>query len=181
MALGSRNRERFWIALIVRFAFGFMFLIASINIFFSGWQEGSSFKENFQQIGPNLTSWTDLMSKPYEETWINIKIHSSEVDAATGAPAKQTEVGMMIVRGFLYAMPFIFLVLSLFILTGLFYRMALRLSALFLVMLGLGKYLVDFKTGTTLVTLQDFMYAMFITMALFVLSREDSSPQGEEA
>jgi len=180
MVLGSRDRERFWIALIVRFAFGFLFLIASINIFFHDWQEGSTFGENWQNIIPSLKAWGEKMSEPYKATWINIKIDGSEVDETTGAPKNQYEVGMTCIHGFLYSMPFIFLALSILLLTGLFYRIALRLSALFLVLLGLGKYLVDFKTGATMVTLQDFMYAMFITLALFVLSRE-GGPEEEES
>ena len=33
MTFGNRDKERFWIALTVRFAFGMMFLMAALNIF----------------------------------------------------------------------------------------------------------------------------------------------------
>ena len=82
---------------------------------------------------------------------------------------------MGVVKGFLYAMPFVFALLSVLLLTGFFLRPTLRFSAIFLVLLGLGKYLTDFKTGTTLTTLQDFVYAFFIVFALFALSKE---PEG---
>ncbi len=173
MVLGSRNRERFWTALTVRFAFGFMFLIAAINILFLDWQENLPLAQNFAKIPDNLTAFADLQWKSYETSWINIKIPYGEKDPATGASRDVAKVGMMGIRWFLIAMPFVFLVLSFFLLTGLFLRPALRASAIYLVMLGLGKYLVDFKTGVTQTTLQDFLYAMFITLALFVLSKED--------
>lgn len=175
MVLGSRDRERFWIALIVRFAFGFMFLIAAINIFFSSWNEDASIMANATK---NVGDFVDGLSKPYETSWVNIKLQSSTVEPSTGAPRDVNELGIKVVRGFLYGMPFVFAVLSILLLTGLFVRPALRASALFLVVLGLGSYLRDFKSGSTLTTLQDFMYAMFITLALFTLSKEPASVPG---
>lgn len=173
MVLGRRHRERFWTALTVRIAFGFMFLIASMNIFFNDWEEGKTFPENFAKIPANLTGFTDAQSKPYETSWINIKIPRGEKDPATGASPEVLELGMIAIKGFLKAMPFVLLVLSLLLLTGIFLRPALRLSAIYLVLLGLGKYLVEFKSGGA-TTMQDFLYAMFITLALFVLSKEDA-------
>jgi len=166
------NRERFWIALIVRFAFGFMFLTSAINIFVSDWDPNLTAIQNSKQ---NLRSFVNNLSRPYQDSWINIKYSSREKDPATGAPARVTEIGMAIVRAFLYAMPFIFALFSVLLLTGFFLLPALRGAALFLVLLGLGKYLTDFKSGNTLTTLQDFTYAMFITLALFALSRESST------
>ena len=156
MVLGNRDHERFWIALVIRFAFGFMFLIAAMNILFSEW---SPQKDFFENAGTNLPAFVDGLSKPYEASWVNFKLF-------------QKDLGIGVVRGFLYAMPFIFTVLSILLLTGLWYRIALRASAIFLVLLGLGKYLTDFRSGNTVTTLQDFMYAMFITLALFTLSKE---------
>lgn len=173
MVLGSRDRERFWIALTVRFAFGFMFLIAAVNIFFMDWQENLSFAENFANINASLKTFAESQSKPYEASWINVKIPYGEKDPVTGAPVSVAPVGMTAIRWFLFAMPFVFLVLSIFLLTGIFLRPALRASAIYLVLLGLGKYLTDFKSGVTMTTLQDFLYAMFITLALFTLSKED--------
>jgi hypothetical protein len=168
MKLGDRDRERFWIALTVRLGFGFMFLIAAVNIFFSDRDPDKSLGEN---AATNLNAFVDGLSKPFESTWINVKYHS-ETNPETGAPAKETAIGMMVISAFLYAMPFVFSVLSLLLITGLLLRPALRASAIFLVLLGLGKYLTDFRTGNTLTTLQDFLYAMFISLALFVLSKE---------
>jgi hypothetical protein len=163
MVLGDRDRERFWIALTVRVAFGMMFLIAAVNIFFA---------DPGAKVFENLDSFVNTLSKPFETSWVNAKFHSWGIDPQTGAPSREYQVGMPIIQGFLYAMPFIFSVLSILLLTGLFLRPALRASAIFLVLLGLGKYLTDFRSGNTVTTMQDFLYAMFITFALFVLSRE---------
>jgi len=180
MVLGRRHRERFWTALTVRIGFGFMFLIASMNILFLDWEESKGFAENFKKIPANLTTFSEAQSKAYESSWINLKIPRGEIDPATGAPKDPPiPVGMKAIQGFLIAMPFVLLALSLLLLTGILLRPALRLSAIYLVMLGLGKYLVDFKSGSTATTMQDFLYAMFITLALFVLSKEDAPVQVE--
>jgi uncharacterized membrane protein YphA (DoxX/SURF4 family) len=176
MVLGRRNRERFWIALTVRIAFGFMFLIASMNIFFNDWEESKTFSENFSKIPANLTTFSDSQSKAYETTWINAKFPYGEKDPQTGATKEAPQIGLTAIKWFLMAMPFILLALSLLLLTGLFLRPALRLSAIYLVLLGLGKYLVEFKSGGA-TTMQDFLYAMFITLALFVLSKDDVPAQ----
>ena len=173
MVLGSRNRERFWIALTVRFGFGFLFLIAAINILFLEWSESKTIRENFENIPASLQTFADIQSKYYETSWMNFKVNTGPVDPITGA-GEQTQIGMMGIKLFLKSMPFVFLGLSVFLLTGIFWRLALRLSAFYLVMLGIGKYVVDFRTGQTLTTLQDFTFAMFIFLALFILSREDS-------
>jgi uncharacterized membrane protein YphA (DoxX/SURF4 family) len=173
MVLGRRHRERFWTALTVRIAFGFMFLIASMNILFLDWDESKTPSENFSKIPANVTTFSDAQAKAYETTWINAKFPYGEKDPQTGAVKESPQIGLVAIKAFLMAMPFILLVLSLLLLTGLFLRPALRLSAIYLVLLGLGKYIVDFKTGVTATTMQDFLYAMFITLALFVLSKED--------
>lgn len=174
MMIGNRDRERFWIALTVRAAFGFMFLFAAINIFFAGWDPKKSL---FKNAGENLTAFVTGLSAPYESSWVNFKYPSRQINPDTGAPQEVTEVGLSIVRWFLYGMPFIMTVLSVLLLTGLYLRPALRASALFLVFLGLGKYLTDFRGGNTITTMQDFLYAMFICFALFALSREPDPSQ----
>jgi hypothetical protein len=103
--------ERFWIAFILRFAIGFLFLFASLNIF---------------SVGPE--KFADDLSKGFANTWMA----DIEMGGYTGLDAT---------KKFLYAMPFILGGLSVPILTGIFLRPALRASALLLVMLGLGKYL----------------------------------------
>ncbi len=173
MVLGSRNRERFWITLTVRFAFGFLFLIAAINILFCQYDESQTPMQNIGNIQKNMTAFVDLQSKSYETSWLNIKVNTGPIDEATGASKEQLQLGMLGIRYFLYAMPVIFLLLAIPLITGIFSRVALRLSAIFLVMLGLGKYVVDFKTGITMTTLQDFIFAMMICMALFIGSKEE--------
>jgi hypothetical protein len=169
MRFANRDRERFWIALVVRIAFGFMFLVAAMNIFLSDWDEKKSIVQN---ASTNVTAFADGLSKPYESSWVNIKWADSKKNPETGAPESSTDVGMKMIRGFLLAMPFVLGALSIFLLTGIFLRPALRASAIFLVLLGLGKYLADFKSGSTVTTLQDFMYAMFIVLALFAISKD---------
>ncbi|MGH9363367.1 MAG: hypothetical protein ACRD2T_15765 [Thermoanaerobaculia bacterium] len=168
MRLGNRDHERFWIALTVRIAFGFLFLFAALNIFFAELNPDLTLSGN---AGENLKKFVAGQSAPYEASWINLKWRGA-IDPATGAPAGQRELGMGLVRGFLYGMPFVFAVLSVLLLTGLLLRPALRAGAIFLVLMGLGKYITDFRSGSTITTLQDFLYAVFITLALFVLSKE---------
>lgn len=103
--------ERFWIAFNLRFAFGFLFLIASLNIF---------------SYGPERFA-TEL-SKPYQDTWL------------WTIQGDQTFVQVFIEK-FLYAMPFIMGALSVPILTGIFAKPALRIGSFFLICLGLGKYI----------------------------------------
>jgi hypothetical protein len=176
MVLGSRDRERFWISLIVRFAFGFMFLTAAINMFFLSWDESLPWQKNLttDKVKTSLNDFVALQSKAYETSWLNIKVNTGEVDLATGTSTEQLQLGMLGIQYFLYSMPFVFILLSTMLLTGIFLRTGLRLSALYLVMLGIGKYIVDFKTGITMTTFSDFTYALFICMALFATSKESS-------
>ncbi len=103
--------ERFWIAFNLRFAFGFLFLFASLNMFSYG-------PENFA---------TDL-SKPFESTWI------------WSIQGEKKWVGDFI-WGFLFTTPFVMGALSVPILTGIFAKPALRLGAFVLICFGLGKYI----------------------------------------
>ena len=130
--------ERFWIVFILRFAIGFLFLFASIEQF------------NF---GPE--KFADELSKGFQSTWL--------ADVHVG-----TFTGLDLVRNFLFAMPYILGGLSVLILTGIALRPALRLGALVLVALGLGKYLQkDIPT-----TANDFLFALIICIGLYFLSLE---------
>jgi len=103
--------ERFWIAFILRFAIGFLFLFAALNIF---------------NEGPE--SFSKKLSGGFANTWI------ADIDVGG-------VTGLQVTEKFLYAVPFILAGLSVPILTGIFLRPALRLGAILLVILGLGNYL----------------------------------------
>ncbi len=103
--------ERFWIAFNLRFAFGFLFLFASLNMF---------------SYGPD--KFADDLSKPFESTWI------------WSIQGQRKWVGDFI-WGFLFTTPFVMGALSVPILTGIFAKPALRLGAFVLICLGLGKYI----------------------------------------
>ena len=131
--------ERFWITFILRFAFGFLFLFASLNIFSYG-------AESFA---------TDL-AKPFANTWL-AKIPDSDV----------------FLKYFLLGVPYVLGALSVPILTGIFVKPALRLGALVLVCLGLGKYIQnDIAT-----TASDFIFAFIICLGLYVLGQERSEKE----
>ncbi len=139
--------ERFWIAFNLRFAFGFLFLFASLNMFSYG-------PENFA---------TDL-SKPFESTWL------------WSIQGEKKWVGDFI-WGFLFATPYVMGALSVPILTGIFAKPALRLGALVLICLGLGKYIQnDIAT-----TAADFTLALIIWLGLYLLGTEKSEDAGEYA
>jgi hypothetical protein len=130
--------ERFWIVFILRFAIGFLFLFASLNIFFHG---------------PD--KFAAELSRGFERTWIaNIELGSN--------------TGLDFITFFLKGMPYVLGGLSVPILTGIFLRPALRLGALLLVMLGLGKYLQN----DVMTTAADFLFALIICIGLYFLSLE---------
>ncbi len=133
--------ERFWLSFLLRFAFGFLFLIASINIFNYGYEKFAA----------------DMIT-PFQSTWV------------WGLQGDTTIVEQGL-TGFLKAMPFVMAALSVPILTGIFYKPALRFGALFLICLGLGKYLQnDIAT-----TAQDFLLAFLILIGLFLVGRKDDA------
>ena len=104
--------ERFWIIFILRFGFGFLFLIAAVNIFTYG-----------------VDKFVDDLSKGFEDTWLgNLYI-------AEGL------TGMVIVKYFLRFAPYVMAVLSVPILTGILAKWGLRAGALLLLCFGLGKYI----------------------------------------
>jgi len=130
--------ERFWIAFILRFAIGFLFLFAALNIF---------------NYGPEKFA-ADL-SKGFQNTWL------ANLDTGSGS-----YTGLDLVTYFLMGMPYVLGGLSIPILTGIFLRPALRLGALLLVMLGLGKYLQN----DVMTTAADFLFALIICIGLYFLS-----------
>ena len=126
--------ERFWIAFILRFGFGFLFLFAAVGIF---------------NYGPNL--FAEDLAKPFAATWVG-GIQGSD----------------QFIQKFLLGVPYVMGVLSVPILTGIFLKPALRLAALMLVCLGLGKYIQnDIAT-----TASDFTLAFIICLGLFALDKE---------
>ena len=160
--------ERFWISFILRFAFGFLFLFAALNMFNYG-----------------VEKFAEDLSKPMAATWMG------DLDAKVVSLVDQTdyEAAMTSVqkgqRGmsycFLYGLPYLMTGIAVCILTGILLRFALRLCALLMVMLGLGKYLQnDIST-----TAADFSFALMICIGLYFLSlqrqrRSADEPVGEE-
>lgn len=149
--------ERFWITFILRFAIGFFFLFASLPQF---------------QYGPENFA-TDL-SRSFSSSWV-ADIQVWEYEDSGGVVRKLD--GLFFVKWFLYSLPFLFCGLSVFILTGLFLRPALRLGALLFVCLGLGKYLQspDNLAGTA----YDFLFALIICIGLYFLSLDTKKARGE--
>lgn len=145
--------ERFWIIFILRFAFGFLFLIAAINIFTYG-----------------VDNFATELSQGFADTWV-AKI---EIGEAEGGEAAFT--GMAFVEFFLYAAPWIMAVLCVPILTGILARPALRLGAILMICFGLGKYVQqDIAT-----TAADFLFAFIICAGLYFMSLEKTRRTPEE-
>ena len=139
--------ERFWIKFILRFAIGFLFLLAAIGQFMAG---GQDIKE-----GPK--KFADGLSGGFKSTWL--------ADIQVGAYS-----GLDFAWWFLYCLPFAFAGLSVLILTGILVRPALRAGALLLVCLGLGKYMQGPEGITT--TANDFLFALIICIGLFFYALE---------
>lgn len=130
--------ERFWIAFILRFAYGFLFLFAALNIFTYG-----------------IENFSNELAKGFEPTWLG-QIYITE-----------GLTGMVVVRMFLKGAPFVMAGLSVAILTGIFWKTALRIAVLVLLCFGLGKYIQnDIPT-----TAADFLFAFIICVGLFVLGQ----------
>lgn len=139
--------EKFWISFILRFGFGFFFLVAAINIFSYGLEKFS----------------TDL-SKGFEGTWLgNLTFRHTILGPIVGDLN-----GMYLVQGFLKLMPFVMGILSVPILTGILWKPALRISAIVLLCFGIGKYIQqDIST-----TAADFLFAFIICSGLYALDLE---------
>ncbi|MGQ9589705.1 MAG: hypothetical protein ACUVYA_05350 [Planctomycetota bacterium] len=148
--------EKFWIAFILRFGFGFFFLIAAINIFTYG-------VNNFS---------TDL-SKGFEPTWLG---RLTFQDTVFG-PIVGDLNGMYLVKTFLAVMPYLMAALSVPILTGILYKPALRISAIVLLCFGIGKYIQqDIST-----TAADFLFAFIICAGLYALAVEKQASEKRAA
>jgi hypothetical protein len=144
--------ESFWIAFIVRFAFGFLFLFAALGIFKHG-----------------VEAFANGLSGPLADTWMG-DIEASVVSLSTGLFSSQAvpfedASRSAFLKGFLTALPYVMCGLAVCILTGILLRPALRIGALLLVMLGLGKYLQNDVAATA----NDFFFAFMICAGLFFL------------
>ncbi len=148
--------ESFWIKFILRFAFGFLFLFAALGQFGYG---GEISVASAIKFGKDL-------SGGFRGTWF--------ADLGVG-----DFTGLDFSRMFLTALPFIFSVLSLMILTGLGCRIALRLGAILLISLGLGKYMQGPEGITT--TALDFLFAFIICVGLFFYGLADRERSSEAA
>jgi hypothetical protein len=143
--------ERFWIAFILRFAIGFLCLFAALPQFDYGAEKFAA----------------DL-SRSFSNSWV------ADLQVGVGEYSRS---GIFLVEKFLFSLPFIFCGLSVFILTGLFLRPALRLGALLFVCLGLGKYLQS--SNNLAGTAYDFLFALIICIGLYFLSLDTKKARGE--
>ena len=148
--------ESFWIRFIIRFAIGFLFLFAALGQFGYG---GQLSVESAKKFG-------DALSKGFNGTWMG--------DITVGV-----FTGLDFARFFLTALPFIFSLLAVMILTGLGCRIALRAGAILLICLGLGKYMQGPEGITT--TANDYLFAFIICVALFFYGLADRERQVEAA
>ena len=157
--------ERFWIKFILRLAFGFLFLIAALNIFSYGGPN---------DFGPD--AFAKGLAGGFQSTWLG-----GVFAWIAGALPKSWSSVSQVIREFpyyfMYGMPFVFAVLSVPILTGIWLRPALRLGAIYLVLLGLGKYI---STPTDLsTTAADFLFALLICFGLYFLGQEAKEKEAE--
>jgi hypothetical protein len=146
------TKERFWITLMLRIAFGFLFLFVALGQFDAGGPLDS---------GP---AWfAEKVAGTYKGTWLAGAFQS--LGFTNGTEPMQF---------FLGCVPFIFAALSIPILTGLFLRQALRIGALFLIMLGLGKYITS-GAESIAPTAMNFLLAFLICFGLYFLGQEDQA------
>ena len=185
----TSSQERFWIVFILRFAFGFLFLIAAINIFSAG--------PRVSDFGPDW--FAKNLTKDFDKGWMgeipnvpNIfegwrPFGGNEADAAAeGAKAVAKKPAAAPASTpvhpayyFLFCLPFIFTLLSVPILLGVFLKPALRSGALLLVALGLGKYISDGKDLST--TANDFFFAFLICVGLYFMSQQQDQQESAAA
>ena len=153
-------KERFWITFMMRMSFGFLFLFVALGQFDSG---GPS------DFGPEWFAAT--LSSSYTGTWLAAALETIGFQDGTDPVTK--EPYFWPIRAFLICIPFIFAALSVPILTGLFLRPALRIAAILLIMLGLGKYITS---GNDIIpTAMNFLLAFMICCGLHFLSLEDTA------
>ena len=141
--------ERFWISFILRLAFGLLFAFVAIGQFGFG---------GANDVG--YLAFAEQVSKPFAASWLGIF-----PDIPFGEGSKD------ITYFFCLAIPFAFAILAVPILTGLFLKPALRLSAIFLVMLGVGQYVI--KAPDLSGTVYDFILACLICIGLYVRGQEE--------
>ena len=117
------TEDRFWNTLMLRIAFGFLFLFVALGQFDAGGPLDS---------GP--TWFAEKVSGTYKGTWLAGALKTigfkDSIDPETKEPY------FWPIRAFLGCVPYIFTVLSVPILIGLFHRQALRIGALLLILLG---------------------------------------------
>ena len=176
--MGYCDKERFWITLTVRFAFGFLFLIAALNIFTHHDTKDPPPESltMYKFVNKSVTGFASELTRPYESTWLNFKWKwwPLEKDPKTNVPVAE-DVGIKLVHGFLIGMPFVFTILGFCLLSGLFLYPALRISAIYMVLLGLGKYV----SGDAMTAAQDFLFAAFICIGLYMASGERDARMAE--
>ncbi|MBN1443823.1 MAG: hypothetical protein JXA90_14025 [Planctomycetes bacterium] len=155
--------ERFWILFILRFAFGFFMVVAAINIFSYG---------GAHEFGPDRFA-RDMTAK-YEGNWMGnllpmVDIGPKEVRDEQGN-VKQQAVEDLVhpTYFFMLALPFLFAILSVPILTGLLIRPAFRFAALLFVCLGIGSYIGG---GVPAATAYDFFFAFLLCVGLHYMGQ----------
>ena len=163
----TSKKERFWISLILRLGFGFLFLFVAIGQFDAG-----------GPIDHGPTWFAKTLSKGFADSWLGQAvpdITTTEVDAK----GREKEVAVDPSYYFLLGIPYVFAILSVPILTGIFVRPALRLGAVLLVLLGLGKYITSGQdiSGTT----YNFILAFLMCVGLYFLGQEDQAKEGSSA
>jgi len=166
----SSKQERFWISLILRLGFGFLFLFVAIGQFNAG-----------SPIDHGPSWFAAQLSKPFAASWIGEAVPDIEYSVAVigddGKPAldeRGEPLTTQVIRDpsyyFLLALPYAFALLSIPILTGIFLRPALRAGAILLVLLGLGKYITgDADIGPTT---NNYVLAFLICVGLHFLAHD---------
>ncbi len=150
--------ERFWIKFIIRFAFGFLFLFVAIGQFDGG-----------SPIDHGPTWFAETLSKPFESSWVGAAIPDITV-TVDGKDVKRDPSYY-----FLLALPYTFALLSIPILIGVFLRPALRIGAVLMVMLALGKYITS---GPDIAPVTDnFVLAFLICVGLYFLGQEEQASE----
>ena len=103
MHFGNRDNERFWIALIVRFAFGIMFISASLNIL--TYLDKTDPPDNpdrtaMQYFSESIKAFKTDLAAPFKGTWADFKWNKAPVaaDAKVGAIVGGPSIGMTLVE-----------------------------------------------------------------------------------
>ena len=155
-------KERFWITFMLRMSFGFLFLFVALGQFDAGGPSDS---------GPEW--FANTLSNSYSGTWLASAFKTIGFKDGIIPGSDPEELYFWPIRVFLGCIPYIFAALSVPILTGLFLRPALRVAAILLIMLGLGKYITS---GNDIVpTAMNFLLAFLICVGLHFLSQEDAA------